>query len=193
MLFVFTQHAKDGRLPASLPKTKVFDFTQLEQGQNVTLRKHILNKSEAVADHDRFGIRVGHFMVRNSSGQTEGACDMYDSVTYTFEAEGMAVNGERPKLVLSGKCHSQNESSLEPLWIPVGDLVKRPAGNMDYSLNDADQTNVHFEDMDMVWPKHWVLSGVKFQSHDPATTPLTMDRLEVYKYSRTPLVMYWKF
>jgi hypothetical protein len=193
--FVLTQHARQGvRLPASIPKTKIFDFTKIAQGSpEIALRKHILNKSEALVKNGSFGVRVGHFMVQNSEGRTESACDVYDSVTYTFEAEGMAVNGQRPKLILSGLCHSETQATtLEPLWIPVAELMKKPAGNMDYSSNDSDQTTIRLEDMDMIWPRHWVLSTIQFHGRDQSTAPLILDRQEVYRYSRSPLVMYWQ-
>jgi hypothetical protein len=178
------------RVPAAIPKS--FDYTHLvgEALENAVHRR-LLTGTEFEKTNDGIELRVGHFVTTDTDGKAAFACDVYDRVTFTFEAEGFAVAGERPSLTVEGPCEmSENISQMKPLLIPVEQILGEPAGNLELNYLENVPVALKFSNMTEEWPRQWVLSGLKLSNKDDGRT-IILDSKNLRQLSTNPLTMNW--
>ncbi|MEQ1665257.1 MAG: hypothetical protein ABL927_07780 [Bdellovibrionales bacterium] len=110
-------------------------------------------------------------------------CDLYSQMKIEFLAEGMAVNGERPQMVLTGPCINGDDGFIKPFLINISQVTKDEPIDREYeidfnvktiepdrglssvknnSLNDLGQAKFKIQILNLSdsWPKKWVLNGV---------------------------------
>ncbi len=147
------------RNPAAI--RHAYDITHL-RGSNLdaALKERLLSGVETFKDEQGVGIGFGHFAFSLDSGEKILGCRAYDKINLSFEAEGVAVNGEKPKMTVEGHCeYSSDLTKINPLWIPARRIFgERPA---DGDFSDYDRpVQVKFSNVADEWPRKWVLIGV---------------------------------
>ena len=180
----------NARTPASIPKTRYYDFSKLESRDRMTaVRKALLNGFRSYAETNRVGVSFGHFQVQGDDKQATDVCGYYDKIRVSFEAEGMATAGHRPLLTLEGPCVASDDgATTKPLWIPIDEIKNMNAGSMDFSFADAFQS-VKIEYLGPEWPVHWVMTDLKLVKDGTGGRELTMDKRDIYDLARIPPVL----
>lgn len=120
-------------------------------------------------------------------------CVVYDRVELRFEAEGVAVNGQRPALVVDGPCVASNEErEFQMLHIPVESMRPlRPTAGSELSFSTHPGYFYRAENFDGEWPDHWVLTDIRGYKNTSVGIEFKIGRREIYKYSPRPLHMIW--
>jgi len=178
------------RRPASIPK--VFDFSEL-QGTALedAARKHLISDAKSIREKDRAGFYLGHFVTRNLDGKSALACDIYNRVSMTFLAEGMAMSGDRPSLTIDASCEvGDNVNQMEPIWIPIAEIMAQKPGNMELQLNSPKPITLKFQNIESTWPTYWILSELKIYNRTDGRS-ISVDNTTIYKLSSAPLSMTW--
>lgn len=150
------------RDPAAI--RQVYDVTHL-RGSTLerAVKERILAGLETFEDEQGFGIGFGHFAFSMDSGEKVLGCRAYQKVILSFEAEGVAVGGEKPKMQVEGKCeYSADLTKINPLWIPVARIFgERPS---DGEFSDYNRpVQLTFSNVADEWPRKWVLIGMTVQ------------------------------
>jgi hypothetical protein len=153
---------QSGRVPAAI--RPAYDMTHL-RGSNLqtALKERMLAGIQTFKEEKGFGIGFGHFTFALESGEKVLGCRAYQKIKMEFEAEGVAVNGEKPNMTVEGKCEfSSDLSKINPLWIPVARIFgEKPAEGEFKGENLPSQLKfTHIADE---WPRQWVLIGMTVQ------------------------------
>lgn len=153
---------QSGRVPAAI--RQVYDITHLHGSSLQTaVKERLLGGLETFKDEQGFGIGLGHFAFSLDSGEKILGCRAYQKVTLSFEAEGVAVNGEKPTMVVEGRCeYSADLTKINPLWIPVARIFGEKPSEGEF--NDYGRpVQLKFNNIADHWPRQWVLVGMTVQ------------------------------
>jgi hypothetical protein len=129
----------------------------------------------------------------NENNQKDFACGYYDKVTLTFEAEGVAVSGEKPTLTVQTGCGvGANINAMSPIHIPLNKLMAEKPGNSEYKFFD-EQTPISITSSNPPpdWPKTWVLSEVKLSNTQNSSRVLHLTRDDLRQENSKPILMKW--
>jgi len=178
------------RTPAAIPK--VFDYSHLEgEALNSALQRRLLTGTEFTKGQDGIELHVGHFVTNNTDGKPAFACDIYNRVTFVFQAEGFAVSGERPTLTVEGPCEMSNSmSETKPLLIPVDQVLAESPGNIELNYMEGLPVSLKFANMTEEWPHQWSLSEIKLFNRNDGRS-IILDSKNLRKLSSNPLTMVW--
>jgi hypothetical protein len=178
------------RVPAAIPK--VFDYTHLEgEALETAVQRRLLSGTEFTKADEGIELHVGHFVTNDGEGHPAFACDVYNRVTFIFEAEGFATGGERPTLTVEGPCEmGENVSEMKALLVPVEKVLSEKPGNLELSYAEAGAVSMKFTNMSEDWPRQWVLSGIKIFNRDDGRS-IILDQKSMRKLSSNPLTMIW--
>ena len=105
------------RDPAAI--RQVYDFTHLHGSiLDSAVKERLVSGLEIYKDQQGLGIGLGHFAFSTGSGEKVLGCRAYKKITFEFEAEGVAVNGEKPTMKVEGQCqYSSDLTKINPIWI----------------------------------------------------------------------------
>jgi hypothetical protein len=179
------------RDPAAIRKN--FDFSQLEGGALYNASKQrLLTGSKMVFSKEEIGIGLGHFVVSDRTGKKSFACTQYDKIQLTFEADGFAVNGERPHLEIMGDCViSQDINEIEPMWVPVAKILSEKPADGELAYHEGHKVNLKFVNVIDVWPKKWVLQSARIFSSNDRNQEFRVEPKEVRDILGSPMIMDW--
>jgi len=152
------------RNPASIQK--VFDYSYLEGESLITAAKERLGNSVEIAfsdDKSETLITVGNFVLPTGNNEKDFACGVYDKVTLVFEAEGVAVGGSKPKLIIESKCEvASNINALVPIRIPVSKIRSAKPVETELKFYDSKEPlSIKLQNAPGAWPSHWFLTSIK--------------------------------
>lgn len=150
------------RDPAAI--RQVYDITHLRgPALDVAVKERLLSGLETFEDDRGFGVGLGHFAFATASGEKVLGCRAYQKISMTFEAEGMAVSGEKPKMVVEGGCEYSNDlAKINPLWIPVSRIFGEVPNDGEFS-NYERPVQMKFSHVADHWPRKWVLVALQIQ------------------------------
>jgi hypothetical protein len=180
------------RTPAAIENQNFFQLFPKSDSLQAELHKDIVNSIQIAKDQRNFEINVRNFLVKYQQ-QNLHLCEYFDSYVLTFEAEGIASSGERPKMVVSTPCEVSAKTSLPvPVIVPVEDIFKLTPGDTDIRFEVNPKASFSFRNVPDVWPEHWVLSKVQFSKSNSSEREVIIDRREIYKLSEFPITMTWE-
>lgn len=182
-----------GRQPAAIDRASIFDVSYLEGGAlKSASARQLLQSAQVVAKKDEVGIVLGHFVTKTESGDKKFLCDVYDRIFLKFEAEGIAVSGERPSLEVMAPCSvSDNLNRMKPILFPITEIQQQPAADGELSFGQYADYIYRVSNVVGSWPSTWVLTEIRMsRKEDPGTT-LYLDRRDVYNFSNKPIMMNW--
>ncbi len=166
--------ADRARGPAGIPKK--IDFYHLSGSAfNKQARERIVEELRVVSNKDGVGIEFGNFAFRAKDGSRQLACDSLDRVTVTLVAEGMAVSGERPTIVVEGPCDYRNSdlNKVAPVWIPVSKILKANPWGAETTIEEG-ETKLTFSSIGDSWPMQWEIASVRLHDQNDASTDVTV-------------------
>lgn len=178
------------RNPAAIKR--VFDFSNLEgSALSVAAKQRLLEGVEVIKERPQeVGVELGHFVLKNKDGQKVFACEQYDKVSLTFEAEGMAFSGDKPKMELEGACEvSADINRISPLTIPVDKILGQAPGEGEFQFFEGKSVTLRFENVFDEWPRHWSLKSLRLYNSQGGELNVTTDELS--HLSPTPVILQW--
>lgn len=192
LVLTYEKDAPVSRVPASIEP--VFDFSTLEgKALNNKARERLLGSLEVnkSSDKNTIVIEVGNFVLRNEQGDKDFACGYYDQVSLTFEAEGMAIDGERPKLTVQRSCEvGVNINQMVPIRIPLDKLLVEKPGETEFKFYDEGlPISIGLKHSPGTWPRNWTLVGLKLSHSKERSRQMTFDFNE--GNSRNTVAMEW--
>ncbi len=193
-LYRGAQHVanEDNRTPAAIDKARIFDVSYLEGGALRSASAKQLLHAEVLVSQNEIGVALGHFVAKSPSGDRRLLCDIYDQVELSFEADGMAINGERPRLIATGPCTaSENLNKMNPIHIPFRDILSQKPGDGEYTFGSTPDHFFKAMNIGSQWPDQWILLEVKLINKSNPATFMQLDRKEVYSFSSKPVVLNW--
>lgn len=174
-----------GRDPAAIRQS--YDFTHLRgSALDVAMKERTLAGLDFVRGQGELGIQLGHFALVNPAGEKTLACREYPKVTMAFEAEGVVVNGERPRMEVEGGCEfNEDLTRINPLMIPVASILGEKPADGEFQFRDGKPVVIRFSNLSDEWPRKWVLVGVKMSGR----SEFQMDRNDVLKILGRPTLI----
>lgn len=185
---------QDLRHPAAISKVEMFDYSSLSgEPLHEAIAKQIIKDSTLNQKEHSFQFNFSNFIVDKQNNEPSYVCDYYDHYTLTFEAEGMAVNGERPRMLITSPCKLSGDlKTVSPVVIPSLKIREKKAGDIDWTYDKQPDVIFSFRNIDGFWPNHWVLSNINLSSKQDAARDLNLNREMIYKYSDIPPLMVWE-
>lgn len=138
------------------------------------------------------GIRLGLFFMKNSSGNRVFVCDQYPTIDLIFAAEGIAISGEIPQMIVRGPCiASADQKHIEALPIPFSQIVKSPTAQFEFRVElpgSHEHASIYFRNVVEFWPTEWTWVGVNFYGQNTEDT-LKINGYELISVLGEPLVL----
>lgn len=135
------------------------------------------------------GISFGNFAMNSSTGEKIFACKEYEKIVLEFVSDDAAVNGEKPKLTLEGRCNiAQDLSQIDTLWIPYKKLLLEKPLDGDFNFKEASDVTITFESLTDSWPRRWALSNLKLLSQ---ANFLMINEGEIKSLFNQPVILEW--
>jgi hypothetical protein len=179
------------RDPAAIQKQ--YDFAELKgSALEYASKERLIKKARIISESGFVGIQLGHYLTRDNNGSKAFACQMFDRVEVEFEADGFAVNGERPSLIVSGACvASADINTIEPLWIPIARIMADQSGDSEYEFREKGTVSIRLNNIGEEWPLYWTLTGVKLYDSNGQNGKVEIDLSEIKTILNKPVQMIW--
>lgn len=181
------------RNPAAIRRD--LDFSRLDGAELITAsQKRLVTAARIVLEDQDMGVELGNFVTRGDDGSRQLACDFYDRIELSFEAEGLAESGDKPTMKVSGPClTSRDITRVEPVWIPVVKILNERPSNMDVTFSDDDkEVNLSFAHMGAQWPQRWSLHSVRLFNDAEPGREVSISERELHDILQKPLVINWQ-
>lgn len=93
--------ASDGKQVSSTQAER-FDLSELDKGEfQKAFKYQLMAGLQVIETPHGYGLRLGHFLTTRE-GAKIFACEKYPELELIFSAEGIAISGEIPKMVVHG-------------------------------------------------------------------------------------------
>lgn len=160
------------RAPASADR---FDLSLLDQAEfKKAFKYQMLGESLVIATPDAQGVRLGHFIMPDRDGKAVFACEKFGFIELIYSAEGIAISGEIPKMIVRGPCYeSDDQKTIDALMIPFKEVLKAPLSQSQFRFPIAgrrENVSVFFTNVVEKWPTLWNLTGIKLYSEKSSET-----------------------
>ncbi len=97
-------------------------------------------------------------------GFSSALCKSYSHIELSFEAEGTAVAGRAPSMVIKTPCEpGQDPAEMASVVIPYGKILLEKPRNAEFRF-DGFTSRFEFNNSADEWPRTWVLKTVEFKS-----------------------------
>lgn len=186
-----TSFSGSERNPAAIRRN--LDFSKLADDELITASQKRLVTAAKVLLHDGdVGVELGHFVTRDLANEKKLACDFYNRMVLRFEADGIAVSGDKPVMEIEGPCRIADDiTRIEPVWIPVRRILGESATDKDISFPDQEGVNFRFLHMGGDWPMRWSLASVRLYNDAEGGREVSISRQEMSDIRENPLVLKW--
>ena len=189
MVYFYT--SDNSRSPAAIRRG--FDFSHLD-GVALTMasQERIMDEARVLLRDKEMGVELGHFVVRDRSGAKEFACQAFDRIELVFHAAELAVSGEPTRMTVQGPCRvGKDINRIDPLWVPVRKVLEEKSGNVELQYLEEAPVTLGFQNMGGEWPLKWNLEQVRLYNSADSTMQLIVDRHQIHKLSKNPVIMNW--
>jgi hypothetical protein len=186
-----TSFTSNVRNPAAVHRD--LDFTRLDGSELITgTHNRLVTAARILLEKNEMGIELGHFVTRDEQGNKQLACEYYDRMRLTFEAEGIASSGERPLMIVEGPCRTGADiTRIEPIWIPVMKIISEKPSDMDLTFPDDDGVSFKFKDMTSEWPRRWHLTSVRVFNDAETNRSIEISNDDLLRLGGKPVVLAW--
>ncbi len=152
----------------------------------------LVKGAQWIYEPERFGIQLGHFITKDGQRRPMTSCALYSRVQVAFVAEGMAVSGEYPEMLVEGPCQlAEDGSHLQTLWVPIKELQKSNPNNRDFLAFETQTVRVNFQNMPDHWPKTWRLQSIRLFDPNGSRQDLVLAPEQIRKFVEQPVNWVW--
>lgn len=186
--YVFVQVKMGDRLPASLQESPDA-MEALKKPIKLRVQEELINSVQVTNTPTVASIELEQFAAKEKDGSYQLSCMVYDHAILTFEAEGMAVAGERPKMLIKTPCHIQTASvnKMKSIIVPITELKAQTPKDGSLTLSGFPGTEYTFHGVAGQWPTVWVLKQIEFTGSQKRLTIGTAELIERAKVGRVKL------
>ncbi len=183
----------DGGAPADSEDS--IDLSPLSETDfNRAFKYKLVTPLAIVTAENSMGVQLGNFYIHGTDEQKIFVCSKYNVLELTFEAEGIAVSGNIPRMTVRGPCQtSEDFKSIQALSIPVQSILASPVQQTEFQVaseESQDKTSIVFHYPADSWPKQWNLVGIKLYS-DYSTEVLAVTGYEIISILGQPFTLQW--
>lgn len=181
----------DARSPAAL--RQAFDFSHLEgEALREASHRRLISGVRQFSTEKGLGLELGHFVTKGPSGEKEFACHVYNKIELQFVAEGMAVHGKQPQMIVEAACEmAQDINRVRPIWIPMSEIMQMQTGSIERTFYESSPVHLKFHHLSSQWPRLWVLRGVRMYSDHHVGQELSMGHEELRQILSSGLTLEW--
>lgn len=187
-IYVFDYFSNQSRQMASEADAQALansDLYDLSQSTGSTFQKafkyQTLKNALIVKDHNFSSIQVGLFLVQDEDQKTVTMCDKYPTLDYIFSADGVAVSGKQPTMILRIPCQvSFDKRHTSVVTIPFKEIFAGKAGTFNLpiaSLDNQEEGRLYIYNDLNEWPQDWVWTGLKL--YDKKGESLSINGYEI--------------
>lgn len=172
---------------------QIYDFSSLT-GTDLTeaMKKRILSGASVIREQESLGIELGHFAMAKITGEKTLACQEFEKVILRFEADGVAINGERPVMEVEGPCEfSSDMRKINAIFIPVDRILAEKPADGEIQYRSGRPVTLRFHGMSEEWPTRWLLTSVRL-SHTADQKEFLIDAEEVSQILGHPMMVNFK-
>lgn len=185
--------ASDGGLSSVGTVSDSFDLSEATPEEfRKAFKYQVLKNVELDQFSDGPGIKLGLFLMKSPTGSRVFVCDRYPTVDLVFSAEGVAISGEIPKMVVRIPCVvSDDQNHIAAFPIPFARIFASPVSDFEFDITAPgirEGGKIYFRNVVDEWPREWAWTGVKFYGKDPSDT-LEITGYEVISVLGEPLVL----
>ena len=175
LFFSISEDLSTQRDPAAIDG-KIFQISSLSSAQ---IKNQLVKKIKIQA------LVVGEKTLR-LDGFSSALCKSYANIELQFVAEGVAVAGESPQMVVKTPCTpGQDPSEMASIIIPFEKILSERPRNADFHF-DGYQSHFEFKNAADTWPKTWVLKTVQFISGTLRSKLVRLDQNESGDLNQSP-------
>lgn len=111
------------------------------------------------------------------TGFSSSLCRLYPEIEMEFEAEGVAVAGESPRMKILAPCEAgQDPAEMAAIYLPIENILKEKPRNAEYKF-DGFTAKVEFKNSADEWPRQWVLTRVQFKNDSGDNKSVIFERM----------------
>lgn len=159
------------RSPAAVRNTS--DYSEVSyRNLGAAPEVQLIAEAEVEMREGSAGIYLGNPLFRTTRGNEFGCRvkereGLYDRVELHFIGSGISTSGDTAEMIVEAPCESVDLAwALQPVWIPIQQIVSGPAKDMDLAVDGEHPVNVRLRHMPDEWPPQWVLTKVKLYRAD---------------------------
>ncbi|MGZ3769432.1 MAG: hypothetical protein ACXVCP_12985 [Bdellovibrio sp.] len=146
----------------------------------------------AFTEENQFGtgLRLGLFYLQDSQKQKRSVCDIYPVMDLLFTADGIAVSGEVPQMIVRGPCAlSEDQSYIKALPVPFKEILSASPQQFVFESTPANNgTKIFFRNVLGSWPSEWTWTGVVLYEKD-SQKQLQINGYEIISVLGAPLIL----
>lgn len=185
--------ASDGGLAAVGSQNDNFDLSEATPEEfRKAFKYQVLKNVELEHFEDGPGVKLGLFLMKAPSGSKVFVCDRYPTLDLIFSADGMAISGEIPKMVVRLPCTiSDDQNHIAAFPIPFARIFASSPEQYEFTTTTTgarEGGKIFFMNVAGFWPQQWNWTGVKFYGQDP-TDSLEINGYEVISVLGAPLTL----
>ena len=188
-----TTTVSKGRNPATIGKA--YDFRALQGDTlNQAAKQRILGGLDIQKDLQSNSIQLGNFVLLNDQNQKDFVCGLYNHVTLSFEAEGVAVSGEKPTLIIDAPCTVGGDiNNLAPIKIPYQQIKAQNPQSHDMSMEQDGGGLIHIQSDNNSdsWPNQWSLTEINLTQDSVPSRILNINQQDIKGFTNKPVLMNW--
>jgi hypothetical protein len=157
------------RNPASISSSR-YDFSKLDgTALEMAAKDRLLRGLKIVRAGHLGGVELGAFRMKGLDDRIADVCDVYSKVEITFMAGDMAVGGEPPLMILTGRCElSPSGDEIAAMLVSSAAILPLPPRDRDMLINANNHLHAEFKNIGDSWPRLWVLKSISLLSTSPS-------------------------
>lgn len=169
-----------------VPRNLQTDYSYLSGG---SLKKAVINRllmnSYIDRQSDDFRVHLAHFQMTVDGKKHSSVCDYFKTVQITFQAEGIAVSGEKPLVVLQAPCILGEENYIQSLPISTPGFFKANSWVRDFVMSGQGQEPHFIPLWSMVssTPYQWFISEIALIPQSESDEEITISSNQLWSQS----------
>ena len=148
------------------------------------IKYRLFEKAKWVSDQSSHHLILGNLKFKNSEGHVVHLCDEFQLLEFVFQADGIVVSGDAPKIIIRSSCSAKGDSEyLNPVSIPWKTIQNLDPFTKEHK---AGASMLYFRSLDDFWPLEWTLLEMKLYSKK-SKAPMQITGYDVITIRNFPL------
>lgn len=130
-----------------------------------TLKNAIISKQNSL-----MSLQIGLFLIKGADNKPVPMCENYPTIDFVFSAEGVAIAGVKPSIVMRIPCEVDfSKKHTTPFQINFTDLFAQKPDITEFKIKSAtsETSGTLFINNSLgEWPTDWIWSGVRLYGKD---------------------------
>ncbi len=149
------------------------------------IKYRLFEKARWVSDQSNHHLILGNLKLKDAEGQVVNLCEEFPLLELVFQADGIVVSGDAPKIIVRSSCSAKADAEfLNPVSIPWQTIQNLdPIVTKEYKSSTS---TLYFRSIDDFWPLEWTLLEMKLYSKK-SKVPMQITGYDVITIRNFPL------